>query len=852
MARKKAAPLPGAPLLFDVKVTTAPCVPAIREKVTAWRDDGYPGVTDTSRRLLHHWFLTEHRLPDGRKFVYHYSQRYAVETLVYLYEVAKVRSQKQLIEAFAGRQDLKLLQYDQFARYCVKMATGSGKTKVMSLTIAWQYFNAVAEARDDYTKAFLVIAPNVIVFERLRHDFGGGRIFHLDPIVPDELRIYWDFQCYMRGEAERASSLGALYLTNIQQLYERPDARDDDEPEVMTAMLGPRPPAQGQEVEDFAARLVARGGPLAILNDEAHHTHDEESQWNQCIRRLHADVPGGVGGQFDFTATPRHTKGQLFSWTIYDYPLKQAITDNIVKRPLKGIAKGIGEQKSEVASVRYQAYLSAGVERWKEYRDQLVPLGRKPILFVMLNSTDEADDVGEWLQTKFPAEFGGDRLLVIHTDSKGEVTKKDLDKARQVARSVDDEKSPVACIVSVVMLREGWDVQGVTVIVGLRPFTAKANILPEQTVGRGLRLMFRDQGTGYTERVDVIGTKRFIEFVEQLEREEDIQLDTFEIGKDKVVIVTIAPDQAKLDKDIAVPVLTPILSRKKTLADEIAALDVGSFSCPVLPRKETDREAKDFRYEGYDLLTLQKIVEREYTIPAPQTAAEVIGYYARRIAKDVKLPSQFAALVPKVREFLERKAFGAAVDLDTKEMVRAISSNVCQYVTVKTFVQALRDVLVEELQPELLNAGRRLSETTPFPWSRPTMTAAKCVFNLVPCDNKFESEFARFLERSEDVVRFAKLPERFGFAIEYTDSAGNLRYYEPDFVVVVTDGTHYLVETKGLEDVNVRHKDNAAQLWCDNATRLTGMAWTYLKVPQAEYGGLQPTEFADLLALASS
>ena len=96
------------------------------------------------------------------------------------------------------------------------------------------------------------------------------------------------------------------------------------------------------------------------------------------------------------------------------------------------------------------------------------------------------------------------------------------------------------------MLREGWDVQSVTVIVGLRPYTSKANILPEQTVGRGLRLMFRG-ATGYTERVDVIGNKTFIEFVEQLEREEDIELETFKLG-DKVHIVTIAPDPQKQDK----------------------------------------------------------------------------------------------------------------------------------------------------------------------------------------------------------------------------------------------------------------------------------------------------------------
>jgi type III restriction enzyme len=431
------------------------------------------------------------------------------------------------------------------------------------------------------------------------------------------------------------------------------------------------------------------------------------------------------------------------------------------------------------------------------------------------------------------------------------VSKKDLDKARVVARDVDHDKSPVNCIVSVVMLREGWDVQGVTVIVGLRPYTAKANILPEQTVGRGLRLMFRDQGAGYTERVDVIGNKKFIEFVEQLEREEDIQLETFEVGKDKVAIVTIAPVPDKLDKDIALPQLTPILARKKSLAEEIAALNVAAFHCPVLPRKNDDKAAQDFHYEGYDLLTLQKLVERDYTIPAPQTAEEVIGYYARRIAREVKLPSQFAALVPKVREFLETKAFGARVALDAAEMVQAISSNVAQYVTIKTFVQELRQVVVEELEPQLLDAGRPLSQTRPFYWPRPTFPARKCVFNLVPCDNQFEKVFARFLEGADDVQRFAKLPEPFGFAIEYTDALSNLRYYEPDFVAVTADGTHYLLETKGREDIDVAHKDRAAHLWCENAMLLTGKPWSYLKVRQTEYDNLQPTGFSDLLVLAS-
>jgi type III restriction enzyme len=557
MARKRKQSPDQADLL-NARVATAPCIPGIREKVKGWREGDYRGTSDATGILLNYWFRTDHKLPDGRKFKYHPFQREAVETLIYLYEVAKVRRHKGLVETFATRSDLRPLQYDDFARYCVKMATGSGKTKVMSLTIAWQFFNAVAEARDDFAKTFLIVAPNVIVFERLRTDFEGGRIFRGDPVVPPELQIYWnDFQCYTRGEGERGSSLGALYLTNVQQFYERQD-NGGDEPQELTAVLGPKPPAQTSTIQDFGTRIIERGGPIAVVNDEAHHTHDEESEWNKFIRQLHTSVPEGLSGQFDFTATLRHSKGQLFSWTVFDYPLKQAIIDNVVKRPLKGIAQGITEQRSDVASTRYQAYLAAGFERWKEYREQLAPLNKKPVLFVMMNDTAEADDVGDWLRKKYPSEFGGEKLLIIHTDRSGDVSKKDLDIARRASREIDDEKSPINCVVSVMMLREGWDVQGVTVIVGLRPYTSKASILPEQTVGRGLRLTFRGQ-TGYIERVDVIGNKTFIEFVEQLEREEDIQLETFNL-KEKVSIITIAPDPKKTDRDIAIPVLSPILT----------------------------------------------------------------------------------------------------------------------------------------------------------------------------------------------------------------------------------------------------------------------------------------------------
>jgi len=90
--------------------------------------------------------------------------------------------------------------------------------------------------------------------------------------------------------------------------------------------------------------------------------------------------------------------------------------------------------KSNVARVQYAAFLVAGVERWKEYANQLAPLKKKPILFIMLNSTHEADDIADWLRAKYPEHFSGDKTLVIHTDRAGDVSKQDLDKARTAAR----------------------------------------------------------------------------------------------------------------------------------------------------------------------------------------------------------------------------------------------------------------------------------------------------------------------------------------------------------------------------------------------------------------------------------
>ncbi len=840
------------PDLFDLTqyLRTAPCVPALRKLVKEWQGKGYPGVTDTTRTLLNYWFVADHKLSNGQLFKYHEAQREAIETLIYVYEIARIRSRKDLLEHYVpSTTEVRLPAYDEFARFCTKMATGSGKTKVMSMAIVWQYFNAVRESEDDYAKTFLVIAPNVIVFERLKSDFEGGRIFTLDPLIPKELKISWEFDCVMRGDAERAPAEGMLFLTNIHQLYDKSDRKNssDDEPDIMTDVLGLKPKDDiHSDLIDFTTMLSKRTGQLLVLNDEAHHTHDEESEWNKTIRTLHTSLP--LAAQLDFSATPRFNKGGLFPWVISDYPIKQAIVDNIVKRPAKGIAD-FDEAKSDVASVKYRVYLTAGVERWREYRELLMPMKKKPVLFIMMNTTEEAEDVGDWLRKTYPGEFGGDhKALVIHTDKSGEISKKDLDTARKLAREVDSSDNETNAIVSVLMLREGWDVQNVTVVVGLRPYTSSANILPEQAIGRGLRLMFR--GGAYSERVDIIGNKAFLAFVDDLEKLEEVKLDTFEVGKDKLKIIAIEPQMPeKAAYDLSLPRLSPIIVRKKTLTEEIQTLDVMSFkfSPNPLPRKPTDADVKKFQYQAFDILTAEKLFEREYAIKEAQRPDEIVSYYAKLIAMSLKLPSQFNALAPKVWDFFENRAFGGHVDLNNPVIIQAINHRIAGYVVLDVFTRVLKDKIVEQLEPTIEGENRQLSSMQPFAFSRPVLEARKCVLNLVPCDNEFEYEFAKFLESAKDVVAFSKLPQQFGFSIEYTDNNANLRYYYPDFVVKNEFGEMWLVETKGQESLEVAFKDRAAKMWCENATKLTGEQWQYVKVPQKEYVKLQPVEFYDLL-----
>jgi len=263
-------------------------------------------------------------------------------------------------------------------------------------------------------------------------------------------------------------------------------------------------------------------------------------------------------------------------------------------------------------------------------------------------------------------------------------------------------------------------------------------------------------------------------------------------------------------------------------------------------KSKPNQPNQSFKYEATDVVTKEKLFEREYELSPPATAEEVIGYYAKRIAENLKLPSQFPALVPKIRQYLTERLFRERVDLTDPNVIRALSTSQVNWVVTETFEKVLRPLLLESKEPELLHQGRPLLGTAPFPTSRQLLESARTIFNYVVCDNDFEEAFARFLDQAPDVAAFAKLPENFGFSIAYTDTRSSLRHYYPDFVVRQPDGTHWLVETKGREDVDVARKDEAARAWCERATALTGVAWRYQKVMQTTFEQMQPDDLEDL------
>lgn len=879
---------PAAESLRDGKADQLmpPLVPRIRKEVHAWRARGYQGATPTSRALLHWWFETDHALEgaDGTlsSFRYYFSQREAVETAIWLHDVHQVKDKHDLL-SFDSSERLSLSHFQEsWPRYVLKLATGAGKTKVLSLLIAWCYFHKLYEPGSTLARNILLIAPNIIVLDRLRTDFDGLKIFFNDPILPENGHDgkNWrdDFQLtlHLQDEVRIVRPVGNLFLTNIHRVYlhevPEPSLEDDDLTDYFLAPFGPTPTGKTNDSKADLGRIIREIEELAVFNDEAHHIHDEKMGWASNIRDIDARMRQQdcrLSIQIDVTATPRHTNGAIFAQTVSDYPLVEAIHQNVVKHPVLPDAASrakLHDHKSALFCERYADYLNLGIEEWRKSYAEHAALGKKAILFVMVDDTKNCDEVGEWLRKQAP-EFGDNGVLVIHTKNNGDIAENatgkkqdELLKLRKDANSIDSPTSPYKAIVSVLMLKEGWDVRNVTVIVGLRPYEAKSNILPEQTLGRGLRRMYGQ--SPQPERVSVLGTPAFMEFVEQI-KSEGVDLDYVPMGEGakRKEPLLIEVDEQKVEQegdalDIPIPRMSRRFHREFKELDHLDPAALGNTKLAV---------------KAYSIDEIREIVFKhmineqvDHTIvldgAGPGDWRSVAGFFARSLLRELRLVSGYDVLYGKVRDFLRDHLFERTVDLDDPQVLRNLSEPEVAKVLSDAFRRGINALTVQDHGSARIEDWIKLRDTRPFSVSdRGFLQSKKTIFTKVVGEAEndgFELKFAGFLDKSDDVTAFAKNYLRIGFKLDYVTAAGDLSNYIPDFLVKAADGTVVIVETKGRAELDLPQKMARLRQWCADATAASvaeaagggGTTYAFAFVDQDSFEKHKPTSFSGLRA----
>ena len=452
----------------------------------------------------------------------------------------------------------------------------------------------------------------------------------------------------------------------------------------------------------------------------------------------------------------------------------------------------------------------------------------------MTENTQAADEIGDWLKTQ--PDFSEESVLVIHTNRRGEISEaaskaRELDELREASRKVDEPDTPYRAIVSVLMLREGWDVRNVCVIVPLRAYSAKAQILPEQTLGRGLRRMWPVASGDVNEQVIVVDHESFHGFWDQELKEEGLDIERRPVASVHPEIETILVDPEKLEFDIAIPVLTPAITLE---TPDFGALDVSALAAGNL--NLDDEAGKPLDYTGRDILTTEVVEKSEIERAFPADAAGYLNVLARLVLRECRLANLadgFAKLAPLMKRYVETRMFTEEASMDERRVMVRLNAGDAKQLLFRRFVVAIRALAIVEREVESTGERIRVSETKPYATTRRLKVEAdRTVFNLVPCDSELEKRFAEWLDaRADDVLAFAKNEHAVGFHVPYMSPSGGLRYYWPDFVVRTADAA-YVVETKGLETIEVPRKDQRMAAWCRAASYLTGADWRYLKVKE--------------------
>ncbi|MDN5780835.1 MAG: DEAD/DEAH box helicase family protein [Luteimonas sp.] len=923
--------------------------------------DLYDLVTPTTAQLLHWWFGED--ACQTRAFNFHPGQRQAILNTIVAHEVLGSLDLKHLYEQVCAEALLvgnRLAEVSQpkhaHPKYCLKMATGTGKTWVLQALLVWQMLNKTAALDEDiddprFTRRFLIVAPGLIVYERLLDAFigkereSGGRDFstsdterYAELFVPPAHRerirqfVQGNF-CAKQDIGLKATGNGMVAVTNWHLLQETGDelaeaeAEEDrleaagilpDPHDVVRQVLPVVPGrATGNSLEVLDNRW-ARGRVIAFLqalpdllvfNDEAHHIHDlkkdgeaGEVEWQKSLSRI-AEGKGRRFVQVDFSATPyneRAGRGRnaastrvWFPHIVVDFDLKAAMRTGLVKSLVLDKRREVGAVSLEALDFKAEReddgtlrlsegqriMLRAGLQKLKRLEQDFAALdpSRHPKMLVVCEDTKVTPLVADFLRDEGLHE---DDVLTVDSGKKAELGEKDWAPLRQRLFDVDHHAQPRA-IVSVLMLREGFDVNNICVIVPLR--ASGAQILLEQTIGRGLRLMWREpefddikrenrerinRGEEPGSLIDILSIvehPRFEAFYDELMRD-GLVGTTGEDGEDGSAVGDLLGVELREDfepYDFAIPfILREVDETLEHLPIDLSTLPpftqmsraalsalLGKGDTFVSQDLQSSTLFGDYRVEGsvmnvsgYNeyLSRLTRRVGQALSSPLPK---------GNRIAEHLATPymqvdnaALALALDDYIRDYLFREPFEPFED----ERWRLLLLQPVIDHVVKVFGLALVKSEERAVVGETEVRHRRLSEVDRITVRKSTsMDVTKCIYprqGWPARSGGLERAFIEWCQADGSVEAFCKLSEnRHEFArLRYVREDGLPAFYFPDFMVRTTDAV-YLVETKAQQQTshpNVQRKRRAAATWCGRINELApddrgGRDWHYALVGES-------------------
>lgn len=896
--------------------------------------DLYDLVTPVTGELLRWWFGDE--ACQSRTFNFHPGQRQAILNVIVAHEVL---ASPDLADLYRQVCAPALLEGSRLAdvaqaknrhpKYCLKMATGTGKTWVLQALLIWQLLNktaALEDGRDDarFTRRFLIVAPGLIVYERLldaflgkertdkSRDFGTSDIAsYADLFAPPTWRER--IAQFVRGNVctkteigLKATGNGMIAITNWHLLS---DAADEDEAEEETWIDSPGMVADASAVAyavlplapgraagnslDTLDRRWARGNVLAYLadlpdlmvfNDEAHHIHElktggdvSEVEWQKSLSII-AEDKGRRFMQVDFSATPYNDVGSgkrkakvYFPHIVVDFDLKAAMRLGLVKSLVLDKRKELGALPLEFKAERdetgnptlsegQRVMLRAGLKKLRKLETDFARLdpSRHPKMLVVCEDTKVTPLVAEFLQDEGMSEAD---VLTVDSGKKAELGEKEWAPLRQRLFDVDRHARP-RVIVSVLMLREGFDVNNICVIVPLR--SSQAQILLEQTIGRGLRLMWRDPDYADIKRenrerinrgeepgslidiLSIVEHPAFQGFYDELMREglvgstgddeetsaagdvipAELRLD-YERYDFAIPFILREADESLEHRPIDVQALAPFSAMSRArLADLLGKGD--TFTSQDL---QSNTLFGDYRVDGAamnvsgynELLSrLTRRVSQALSQPLPR---------GNRISPRMERPYlqvNTAVLATALDDYIRERLFDEPFEPFQDQGWRLLLLQPVVEHIVRVFGLALKESEDRPLVGEIEVRHRRLSEVPRLMVRESaSLDVSKCIYTRLPYPTRsggLERAFMEWAQADAGIEAFCKISEnRHDFArLRYLKEDGLAAYYIPDFFVRTSDAV-YLVETKAQQQVihaNVQRKLKAAVTWCERINAL--------------------------------